>query len=549
MAPPAPGARSAPPARGARPAPPAPAKADPPAPRRSRLRVAERAILLGAIAFGVVTRILVLHSSLGALDSDEAVVGLIARGLVHGTAWRGAARFPVLFWGQNYGGSLEAVGAALVFLVHSSTLALKAVPVTLSAVAAVLTWRIGRRIVGPVGGRFAGVLFWAWPPSFVWWSTKAGVYWAALCCTLAAVLLLARTADRVREGIVLSGTVLGDARETVEFAGLGLATGLAWWANPQSLYLLVPAYVWFAPALSRRWRYLPVLGATALAGAAPWVGYNLVHHWASLRFPPQAKAAGTYGTRFSAFFSTALPMALGWKIPYDKTWLLGPVGMVGYGATLAGLAACLGIGAIRHRQRRLLFLGLAAVAYPFLFATSPLSWYVDHPRYLLFLAPVVAVLAGAGLARGRVRLPGMAVAAVLTVAGLASMTSSGLFAPNGPDIHVPASLAPLEAMLSTYAVHDAYADYWLAYRTTFETGSSVLVAPTWASRSPSLDAAVAASPHPAYLFLTKSATLAGFEQAAGRLGVTTQAHSRGAFTVVLPASRILPGQTGVNWNP
>ncbi|HEU5001799.1 MAG TPA: hypothetical protein VFW71_03345 [Actinomycetota bacterium] len=501
--------------------------------------------MLAAVLFGAVTRVAVLHSSLGALDSDEAVVGLIARHLAHGTAWHGAARFPVLFWGQNYGGIVEAIGAAGLFLfVHSSPLVLKAVPLALSGLAAVLTWRIGRRLVGPAAGRYAGALFWAWPPAFVWWSTKAGVYWAALCCTLAAVLLLCRLADRVREEAPLD-----DTRETLEFAALGLATGLAWWANPQSLYLLLPAYIWFAPALGRRAGYLPLLGTTACVGAAPWIGFNLVHHWASLRFPHQPRVAGTYGRRLGAFFTTALPMALGWRVPYTKAWVLGPVGVCGYGATLAGLGACLGLGAARRGQRRLLLLGLAAVAYPFLFATSPLSWYVDHPRYLLFLSPVVAVVAAAGLARRRFGLPGMVLAAALTAGGLVAMASSGLSAPNSPDVHVTASIAPLRQMLTDYRVQDAYADYWLAYRTTFETGESVLVAPTWASRSPSLDAAVAASPHPAYLFVTKSATLRSFEQAAARLGMPIAVHSRGPYTVVLPAGRILPGSVGFDWTP
>ena len=57
-------------------------------------------IAIAGAALGVGLRIWILRSHLGAVDSDEAVVGLLAKGILHG-------RLPVFFPGQGYGGTQE----------------------------------------------------------------------------------------------------------------------------------------------------------------------------------------------------------------------------------------------------------------------------------------------------------------------------------------------------------------------------------------------------------------------------------------------------------
>lgn len=499
----------------------------------------ERLVLSALVGFGLIARLWILAGPMGALDSDEAVIGLMARHLLHG-------QFSIFFWGQHYGGSQEAIAAAAVFAIfRPSVYALKAVPITFSAVAAALTWRIGRSAFGARAGRFAGALFWVWPAAFVWWSTKTGPYWASLSLGLVVLLLLCRLDRRAREGIQMSS-----GRELTEIALLGFATGLAWWANPQTLYIMVPAYLWFCPQLLRRWRHLPVIGLTAVVGAAPWIRYNLVHHWVSFTFPPQPALAGGYLSRLRAFFQVALPMALGLRIPYTRAWVLGSIGIGAFVLLLAlfvgWVIRCASTG--RSSRVPLLFAFLAAV-YPFLFAISPFSWYVAHPRYLLFLAPTLAVLLGYTLSLHRTWILGMAAAVALSVVGLAVMNSSHLTQPGGPDVLVPTNLAPLRQMLTRYDVHDAFADYWLAYRTTFETREHVLVSPVYVVRDPALDQQVRQSARPAYIFISASSTLPVFEAACSRLHVSLVVHKNGPFTLVLPQRKVLPEQVGPIWQP
>ena len=532
----------------------------------------ELALLAALAAFGLAARIWILAHPLGVLDSDKAVIGLMARRILD------AHRLPTFFWGQNYGGPHEAVAAAAVFaVVGASVVALKVVPMALSALAALLTWRIGRVLLSERAGRWAGVLFWAGPASFVWWSTKASVYWGSLVLALAVVLGLVRLGRRARGGgpggvaaprseaqgdkrriPLAGGTLLEGADhperratrpELAEAGALGLATGLAFWANPQTLYLMVPAYLWYAPRLLARWRSLIPMGAGALVGAAPWIRSNLTHHWLSLHFPQQPDIAGGYLGRLRQFFQVALPMALGARVPYTRAWVLGAVGIV---ATAGLIVAFVAGSLLLPAPARLLV--LVAAVYPFLFAYSPFSWYVDHPRYLLFLAPVLALLLGHLVARRLPRglLGGIAAAGVAVAActfGLAVMNSSRGTEPFGPDVHVPSDLTPLTQLLAGYQVRSAFADYWLAYRTTFETGGRTVVSPTYVVRDPTIDAEVRAAPIPDYLFISSSASLPAFTRLCTGLGVGVSLHQSGPFTLAVPATRVLPEQVRPAWQP
>ena len=106
-------------------------------------------VAVAAVA-GLVLRVWILAGPLGALDSDEAISGLIARHMLDGEV-------SALYWLGNYGGTLESAVAAAVFAVFgSSVLALKLTTLALYAVAGVLTWRVGLRTVGPRAAQVGG---------------------------------------------------------------------------------------------------------------------------------------------------------------------------------------------------------------------------------------------------------------------------------------------------------------------------------------------------------------------------------------------------------
>jgi hypothetical protein len=96
-------------------------------------------------------------------------------------------------------------------------------------------------------------------------------------------------------------------------------------------------------------------------------------------------------------------------------------------------------------------------------------------------------------------------------------------------------------------VQYAFADYWLAYRTTFETGEKTLVSPTYVVRDPVIDARVRAAPVPDFIFIATSRSLERFTTLCGNRGVPVAVHRNGQFAVVIPEKRVLPEDVQAAW--
>jgi hypothetical protein len=267
-----------------------------------RWRTAAAVGVVAVVIAGLVLRWFILTHALGSLDGDEATTGLVARHLLHNH------EHPVFYWASNYGGTLEAAVTAAVFAVTgSSVLVLKLVSAVWFAAAAVLTWRVGRRLVDERVGAVAGLLFWVWPATYVWWSTKSrGFYGSVLVLGLVVALTALRVAER--------------PERTLDWLVLGLAAGVGWWDQPQIVTLVVPVGLWL---LLRNWRALRrawIAVPAAVIGAAPWLLWNVRNHWASFDVPPQPTSA-SYATRFARFWTEGIPMATGLRVPYVMRWV------------------------------------------------------------------------------------------------------------------------------------------------------------------------------------------------------------------------------------
>jgi hypothetical protein len=177
-----------------------------------------------AAATGIALRVWVYRSSRGVPNSDEAVMGLMGRHMIHG-------EFPTFFWGAAYSGSQEALLSVPGFLIAGSGwLELRLVPITLSAFAALLVWRVGLRTVGGPAAAAGAALFWIWPPFVIDQLTEeigsyaSGVLYCGLLLLLA--LRIAERPDRTRVGL------------------FGLALGLAFWETPQIIAVAAGVIAW-----------------------------------------------------------------------------------------------------------------------------------------------------------------------------------------------------------------------------------------------------------------------------------------------------------------
>ena len=462
-------------------------------------------ILGGAVVLGIAIRIWIFLSPLATLDADEAIVGLMARRALDG-------HFYALYWLSPYGGTQEVFLAAAAFAVAGSSVAvLKLVSLALFAACAVLVWRIGVRTVGEPAARLGAAVFWVFPAYMVWWTTKArGYYGVGLLCELGVILLALRLRER-------------DSRR--DAALLGLALGCGVWATLQFLLGALPALAWLAWRRPRAFRLAWIAVPAFAVGAGPWLLWNAQNGWSAV-IPRAAAGEGTtYVERLGNLFTTTLPTWLGVRVPFSLDWLLGPVvGWAVIAVALAGFAFLL-----VRRPSGLEPLLVIGVAFPFLYAASSFTYFVDEPRYLVYLAPVTTLLLGRALAGRRAAVAGLTAGLALTVTGLIRMERDGLFQPLAPDVRIPADIGPLVSVLERESAHRVLADYWIAYRLSFETDERILATSTGFVRDLQADRIVRSASRPAYVFLAGSRT-----EAAARARLTAGGYRRllaGGFVV------------------
>jgi len=408
--------------------------------RRGRRGLVAVAVVGGLLGIGF--RLWALLMPQGALDADEAVVGLLTHGILHGT-------LPVFFPGQGYGGTQEPfLAAPLVAVFGLGAGAIRAVVVGLWAASAVLVWRIGLRVLDERRAVFAAVLFWIWPTYFDWKSTRAhGFYGSELFFGLAILLLVLRLAERVRR----SDLVL-----------LGLALGGGLWSSPQVAIVALPALAWLV------WRHREVvrgawivLGA-AVVGALPWLLGNLRHDWYSLH---PGRNEGAWSAHLHNLVVSTLPEALGLRLAWSYEWLGSAA--LGYAVYLALLVGFVWL--LVRWPRRLEPLLLVAVCFPVFYFVSPYTWLQTEPRYLTLVLPVFALLIAYPLTTWLCAACVLAAAVAFTVAGFVELDRNHVAPFTTEGVAVPASIQPVLDTLEAHHLRYAFASYWIAWRITFES--------------------------------------------------------------------------------
>lgn len=486
------------------------------------------ATLVAGVLAGIGLRIWILVSPLGTADSDEAVVGLMARHLLRGDVY-------AFYWGQAHGGIQEPLLVAGVFaLVGSSVLALKLVPVALGAVTALLVWAVGRRTIGEPGARIAAVLAWAAPTVSVWFSTKErGFYGIVNVLGLTVVLLAVRLRDRASRR---------------DAAALGFASGFGWYASPQIAYVVVPCVGWLVvtAARTRRSDLLRLWWVAALGlvvGALPWLAANIHSDWASLTGPP-ATIRTSYFDRLELFFETGLPILLGLKVPFGGHWILPVAGPVLYLAALTGLLYAV----IRWHDRRVTPLLIISVAFPFLVSVPSASFFMIAPRYLLYLWPVIALLVARGTRSVGARAQAAVVVGIVAVSviGTSSLMTWSRRPPGAADL-AAGELRPLVGLLREEKVDTLFAEYWVAYRINFETKERLTAASLGTERHPPYQERVRSSRRPAYVLFTGSGPDGRLGPALDQLAVRHRRIEAGRYVVYLPEATVLPESVPAVW--
>jgi hypothetical protein len=406
-----------------------------------------RALIAAAVLAGIGLRVWAMLMPQGALDSDEAVVGLITHGILHGT-------IPAFFPGQGYGGTQEELLAApLVAAAGLETWAIRVPVLLLWFLAAVLVWRIGLRILDPRRALVAAALFWIWPAYFVWKSTRAhGFYGSELVLGLLVLLLVLRLEERsTRVDLVL----------------LGLALGCGLWSSPQVAIVALPALGWLLWRRRTIVRHaLPVIAAFVV-GAIPWLLGNLHHDWYSLH---PGHNEGPWSAHLHNLVVATLPQALGVRLAWSFEWLGTPVVAIAlYALAVLGFAYLLWV-----RPRRLAPVLLIVALFPLFYFVSPYTWLQSEPRYLTLVVPLFALLLAYAATTPLRAAALLAVALALSVGGLEELQRHHVAAFRTEGKPVPANLEPVLQTLRVHHVHYAFGSYWVAWRITFESKLHVI---------------------------------------------------------------------------
>jgi hypothetical protein len=441
-------------------------------------------------------RLWLIQSGGVSFDSDEAVVGLMARHINQGQP------IPTFFYGQAYMGSLDALLVAGGFQVlGESVQTIRMTQMVLYLLALVtaypLTYAVTRR------HRIAAVtlLLLAIP------TANGALYTTLTLGGYNEIVLLGNL-------ILLLGwqvTVMG-RREAWRWGLLGLAAGVGWWSNGAIITAcLAVGLIGLRYFSVRHWRGYALAAAGFLIGSSPWWLYNVQHDWAALDFIIEGYqlAPGvdpiSPGETVIALLALGLPALYGLRYPWEAGFSVTLSVAVGAGVYLvlvtdmiAGAKSTLfqrnvgaqlaapGRGVLQYAptttpkwayQWVWLIFGLFAVVFI-------LSSFADATgRYLMPIWVPAAIGVALGLDRlrraGRI-VPALALGALLVMqAGSvirAAQTDTGLTPQLVERLRAPA--ADDDALLNFLAAHDytrGYASYWTSYRVIFRSHETVIL--------------------------------------------------------------------------
>ncbi len=273
------------------------------APLKTKLGLWGVSLLLAGL---LLRALLLIHPS---LDSDVAVVGLMAMRFLHG-------ELTPFYWGQSYGGSLEPLLAALAFwLAGPSPRVLDAVPALVSLLHVYLMYRLALPLLGRAGALASLALTALGPYYLLAFSTTARGLHAELLALGAGLLCLAQAL--VRTPSHRPAPVMG-------WLGLGLLAGLLFWTNMLAAGILAPVLL----LLWRRFPRLPfslaglALTGGFLAGSAPLWWYNLHHGWESFAFSSRLSSAAALWESLVWLLDKSLPVLWGAQRDLAYAWLL-----------------------------------------------------------------------------------------------------------------------------------------------------------------------------------------------------------------------------------
>jgi hypothetical protein len=456
----------------------------------------------------------------GATGGDEAIAGLLALHVLHG-------HFSTFYWGQAYGGTLEAIALApFVALAPGSLLALRSTALIEGLLISFVLWRILVRSVPPRQALFAASASYCFPAFAVVFSTRAMLFYNPI--VLLGVLLLLLSQRFVESPSRLTAVLWG------------LCAGVGWWLGPVIVGFAAASVVW--TVLRLPWARVLRGGAYALAGAVcgslPWLRDNVGRGFPSLH----AVVWGSYADHTRVMFVRGFPALVNLRLIEHGSWIV-PV-FVGVAASVV-----LGLALLSNSARLVRVkspLPLAVVFGTIVVILIPYANGIYDGKYIYYLAAITSALLFSTVRR--VTLQWVAVGLVITT-NLVWLNRSGYF--QGGVASTLSSLGSTSVgqaradydivrRLEALRITRLYADYSLAYTYDYLSNERIVATPLDLDRYPPYLQQVEASATPSYLFPARSLRVPWLE---ARLRITHLDYVEHFFdgvVVITPARHLLP---------
>ena len=434
---------------------------------RAPSRVAATIALILVGVGGFVLRILPLWAPAGGTDSDEAVVGLMAKHILDG-------RPPVFYWGQSYGGTPEiAVDAVFRRFFGSSLVVLRLPSLIYGVLAAFLLWKVASALLPRRQAIVATAAFWLSPMLLIDYASREMLFYTPTLVVGLGMLLLA--VRFVEHPDVMWRPAL--------FWFLG---GLGFWMGANIAYFALPALIY--------------VRAVAAPGA-------VARRWRGSRCSSWVRPRGGSGTWPTAGARSTTPAPPAGPVCWTTSPSTGTTGCASCSASTtctrrprAGRSrpSCWSCCSCRWPSSPSVPCGvpppvvapvpldvIGFVTAPFIYAVLPYRLPIVVVRFFLFAWPFASLLIGRlAVARWATALVGAALALSLFV--------NVRFYVDAPE-RVPDLTAARQA-LEAAGRTTFYGDYWSAYQLTFESDERVVGSPFYSARWPAYDAA-ARAPH------------------------------------------------------
>ena len=447
--------------------------------RRNRTYLALASLML----LGLALRGHVLWETSCGIESDEAIVGLMARHMTEGASW------PVFYYGQYYMGSLEPLLVAAMFKIFGpSNCALKLVPLIFSLFHIVLVFFLARAMLSFSAAYVAGLLTALGPSALILWSSKARGGFIEM-------LVLGTI------GLLLCVWLLAGRTSLVRVFLLGFVLGLGWWVNNQIIFYMFPIAVvlglyWIKSVGFIKCSFLALLGVVSFfIGGFPFWYVNLSNQppWPSFAVLGKRSNVLEFVQHLEGFFRDALPIIFGarrfWSGTNIHPWLTSFAYWVyGLSFLLAVFVWARSLEKMREErfEYRVFSYGLILLficCVPLIFSASSFGWLSKAPRYLLplycalpvLLAVVYQHISYFGLL-GRL-FATLLVCSVL-VLNLLSSYWGGIAIAGEPLVYkrqrVQRNHQPLYQWLRQQGYSHVKTNYWIGYRLAFETDEEII---------------------------------------------------------------------------